>query len=117
MIRRWTFILLLLCLPLRLWASVGLMANTAFMAGPVAAVAQAGDHPCHEAAPESTAPVALADHCDAGDCQSCAACHMPALHSLGLLDLSLKAPRDWVAHTVLRGYATRADSPFKPPVS
>lgn len=114
MLRRFALILVLLSLPLRLWAGAGLMANVAPLPEPVAAVQT--DHPCHEAE-DAAAPLALMDHCDGSDCRVCSACHMPALHGLGLLDFSSNPPHGWVALTGLPDYAGWVDSPFKPPVS
>lgn len=120
MLRRFALILVLLSLPLRLWAGVGLMLNTA-EAPAVALVATTSHdaHPCHEA--DAVAPVAQAGgglmHCGSDDCQICAVCHMPAMGFSGLLGLTQNAPRDWVASSGLHGHVAPSSTLFKPPVS
>jgi hypothetical protein len=118
MLRRFVLIFVLLCLPFRLWAGVGLMMNA--VDRPAVVVTSSHDvHPCHEA--DAVAPVAQGGgglmHCGSDDCQICAVCHMPAMGFSGLLDFMPNAPRDWIASTGLHGYVAPASPLFKPPVS
>ena len=116
-------LLLVLCLPLRLWAGVGLM-GAALPTAPtqlnVHSTQVEPDRPCHEMDVGDAQPVSndVADvHCNGGDCRICSACHMPALHALGLMEFSHKAPRVWVALDRSSSSSAPLTAPFKPPVS
>jgi hypothetical protein len=129
----WTrrvLVLLMLCLPLRLWAGVGLMQSAFGTSSAAVTVAQAADEhgvymgqPCHEealsVAQADVPPTVKAQpqHCNSGDCQICSVCHMPALHTAVWLDATQIAPNAWVASKGLSASSAPATALFKPPVS
>jgi hypothetical protein len=124
MLRRFILVLLLLCLPLRLWAGMGLMASEVSDRALLVVLTQSvqhdqADHPCHEELTSlSTDAVETSnDPCAGGDCRICSACHMPALHNLNLLDFSQDSPREWLLVASSLDYSAPQTALFKPPVS
>lgn len=124
MLRRFAIILVLLSLPLRLWAGVGLMATVTAQGKAVIDLAPmvhaTGEHPCHDESAQTPAAedvLALTDHCQSGDCRICTTCHMPALHVLDLLESGRDLPREWTVRTGLSSYSAPQTALFKPPVS
>ena len=122
MLRRFAIVVLLLSLPLRLWAGERLMTVLAVEPAVVAAAHTEHEaHPCHEASSPASAEAApessLQAHCGTGVCQVCAVCHMPALDAAGALGLSQTTPRDWVPLSGLSSQSASVDPLFKPPVS
>ena len=131
--RMWTrrlLVLLMLCLPLRLWAGASLMQNVPGAPLVMALSSQAADehavhtgHPCHDeavsVADDHAQPSANAQtqHCDKGDCQICSVCHMPALHAAAWMVFTLSAPKAWVSAQGLSASAAPIAALFKPPVS
>jgi hypothetical protein len=134
MLRRFFIIALLLCLPLRLWAGVGMMMNMPAAPVLVATAPSTQEVPCHEAheaqplqhqhhaAPSeepsgsSPAQTSAQDACDHGQCASCVACHMLALQAPESPDFAQAAPRAWSAAPTGTLYVVHVAGLFKPPV-
>jgi hypothetical protein len=137
MLRRFFIIALLLCLPLRLWAGVGMMMNMPAAPVQAAAVQSTQEAPCHEAevahdgqslhqhhsaahgnesASASTAQAGAQDACDHGQCASCVACHLLALQATAYPSVLQAAPRAWSLAPTGALYATHVPGLFKPPV-
>lgn len=122
MLRRFALILMLLSLPLRLWAGESLMTGSVNAASAVVLATDSHEnHPCHEG--QATEPGELAQdaaklvHCGGGLCQICAVCHMPALDVASLFSPGSKPSRDWVDLTSVSGQSAPIQGVFKPPVS
>jgi hypothetical protein len=127
MVLRFVLVALLLCLPLRLWAGVGLMsleqAHKMDVSAQHTVHEAAASHPCHAVAEADARPAPVqprthdVSHCGSGDCHICTACHMPAMQGAVFLEFHLAAPQAWVAHSGLTPRSEPLHSLFKPPVS